>query len=199
MNRPTRRSLDLSIRPCRMDEFDMIHNIIGEAAEAYRGTIPADCWHDPYMSANALQTEIDDGVMFAGCEIDGALAGVMGIQSVRNVALIRHAYVTPDFQGHGVGSALIRSLRSQTSCPILVGTWAAAIWAIGFYKRHGFTLVPTEMMAPLLRTYWTVSDRQIETSVVLSAESLDASQARRLMSEALHTSKAQSPTCRRAT
>lgn len=146
--------------------------IINSAAEAYRGTIPVDCWHEPYMPAAELQSEIAAGITFVGCEVDGVVAGVMGIQPIRNVDLIRHAYVLPAYQGRGVGSALIAYLRAQTLRPILVGTWTAATWAIRFYERHGFHLVPEATKALLLRNYWTVSERQIEMSVVLSAPRL---------------------------
>ncbi|WP_217430887.1 GNAT family N-acetyltransferase [Sphingomonas bacterium] len=158
--------------------------IINAAAEAYRGVIPADCWHEPYMPAEELRSEIDAGIAFVGCEIDGELAGVTGIQAVRNVDLIRHAYVLPAYQGRGVGTALIAHLRERTNRQILVGTWTAATWAIGFYERHGFRLVPEATKAPLLRTYWTVSERQIETSVVLATPDLEHEGAARLMGAA---------------
>jgi GNAT superfamily N-acetyltransferase len=155
--------------------------IINAAAEVYRGAIPPDCWHEPYMPAAQLQAEIAAGIAFMGCEVDGALAGVMGIQPVRNVDLIRHAYVLPTNQGSGVGSALIAHLRAQTVRQILVGTWAAASWAIGFYERHGFRRVPEALEASLLRTYWTISERQIETSVVLAAPHVTSDSAGKLM------------------
>lgn len=158
--------------------------IINAAAEAYRGVIPQDCWHEPYMPADELRFEIEAGIAFMGCEIEGELAGVMGIQPVRNVDLIRHAYVFPAYQGRGVGSALIAHLRTRADRQILVGTWTAATWAIGFYERHGFQLVPEETKAPLLRTYWTISERQVETSVVLAAPHLDHEGAARLIIEA---------------
>ena len=137
------------------------------AAEAYRGVIPADRWHEPYMSAEELDAELAAGVAFWGYELDGELVGVMGIQSVGDVELIRHAYVSPGSQRHGVGSALLERLPRSPTRPLLVGTWAAADWAIGFYRRHGFELVSPERKAELLRAYWTIPDRQIETSVVL--------------------------------
>lgn len=161
-----------TIRPCRKDETGTMLAIINSAAEAYRGTIPADCWHEPYMPAAALKSEIAAGIIFVGYEADGVLAGVMGIQPVRNVDLIRHAYVLPTYQGRGVGSALIAYLRAQTLRPILVGTWAAATWAISFYERHGFHLVSEATTALLLKNYWTISARQIEASVVLAAPRL---------------------------
>ncbi len=137
------------------------------AAEAYRGVIPADRWHEPYMSAEELDAELAAGVAFWGYDLDGELVGVMGIQSVGDVELIRHAYVSPGSQRHGVGSALLGRLTRSPTRPLLVGTWAAADWAIGFYRRHGFELVSPERKAELLRAYWTIPERQIETSVVL--------------------------------
>lgn len=146
--------------------------IVNSAAEAYRGVIPPDRWHDPYMPAAELEGEIAAGVEFWGYETDGELVGVMGIQPVRDVDLIRHAYVWPAWQGRGVGSELLRHHTASTERPILVGTWAAAEWAIGFYRRHGFELVAPDRKAVLLREYWTIPDRQIETSVVLASPPL---------------------------
>lgn len=148
--------------------------IINAAAEAYRGVIPSDCWHEPYMSSAQLEREIEAGVAFSGYETGGELIGVMGIQQVRDVDLIRHAYVLPGNQGRGVGSSLLEHLRATTTRRILIGTWAAAEWAIRFYRRHGFELVSGQDKASLLRTYWTISDRQIETSVVLAHPPLRA-------------------------
>jgi len=156
------------IRPCRDDERRAILAIVNAAAEAYRGVIPADRWHEPYMSAEELDGEIAAGVAFWGYEEDGELVGVMGIQQVRDVDLIRHAYVTPGRQGGGVGGALLRHLRERAARPMLVGTWAAAEWAIRFYERHGFELVSPERKTELLRAYWSIPERQIETSVVLA-------------------------------
>jgi GNAT superfamily N-acetyltransferase len=157
-----------SIRPCRDRERAEIVAIVNAAAEAYRGVIPADRWHEPYMPSDELDAEIEAGVVFWGYEDDGALLGIMGIQPVRDVDLIRHAYVAPGRQRHGVGSALLERLARSTSRRILVGTWAAADWAIAFYRRHGFELVSPERKAELLRTYWTIPERQIDTSVVLA-------------------------------
>jgi GNAT superfamily N-acetyltransferase len=162
------------VRPCREDEIATVLAIVNAAAERYRGVIPPDRWHEPYMSADALRRDVEAGVAFWGCEVDGALVGVMGIQPVHDVDLIRHAYVRPDRQGCGVGSALIERLRRESGRPMLVGTWAAARWAIAFYERHGFALVPTARAAALLRRYWSVPARQIETSVVLASPPLDA-------------------------
>jgi GNAT superfamily N-acetyltransferase len=157
-----------SIRPCRDRDRAEIVAIVNAAAEAYRGVIPADRWHDPYMPSDALDAEIEAGVVFWGYEDDGVLLGIMGIQPVRDVDLIRHAYVAPGRQRHGVGSALLEQLTRSTGRRILVGTWAAADWAIAFYHRHGFELVSAERKAELLRRYWTIPERQIETSVVLA-------------------------------
>ncbi len=162
------QAANMAIRPCRPDEADAILEIVNAGAEAYRGVIPDDCWHEPYMSAGDLAREIASGVAFWGYEKDGELVGVMGVQPVRDVALIRHAYVRPAHQGSGVGGALLAQLKQQQACPILVGTWAAAAWAIGFYQRHGFELVAPDRTAETLRAYWTISDRQIETSVVMT-------------------------------
>ena len=155
------------IRRCGDDEREAILSIVNAAAEAYRGVIPADRWHEPYMSEGELDGEIAAGVEFWGCEVDGALLGIMGIQAVGDVDLIRHAYVSPGSQRHGVGSALLDHLMRSAERPVLVGTWAAAEWAIRFYRRHGFEPVSREQTAELLRTYWTIPERQIETSVVL--------------------------------
>jgi GNAT superfamily N-acetyltransferase len=156
------------IRHCGDDDRDTMLAIINAAAEAYRGVIPADRWHVPYMSSDELNGEMEAGVDFWGHVADGVLVGVMGIQSVRDVDLIRHAYVRPDSQGHGVGGALLRHLQRVSTRPMLVGTWAAAEWAIRFYRRHGFELVSPARESVLLKTYWNIPDRQIETSVVLA-------------------------------
>ncbi len=142
--------------------------IVNAAAEAYRGVIPEDRWHEPYMGARELDAEIAAGIVFWGYEADGALIGLMGIQPVGDVDLIRHAYVLPGSQGRGVGGALLAHLRDLTRGRILVGTWAAAEWAIRFYRRHGFELVSPERKTMLLETYWTIPERQIEASVVLA-------------------------------
>jgi GNAT superfamily N-acetyltransferase len=162
-----------SIRPCRDDERGAILAIVNVAAQAYRGVIPADRWHEPYMPLRELDNEIAAGVAFWGYEADSALVGIMGIQSVRDVDLIRHAYVSPDSQRHGVGSALLEHLAHRDTRRMLVGTWAAADWAIRFYRRHGFELVSPERKAALLKTYWTIPDRQIETSAVLANPPLE--------------------------
>jgi GNAT superfamily N-acetyltransferase len=155
------------IRPCAETDFPVIEAIINEAAQAYRGVIPADCWHDPYMPPSELRSEIAAGVDFSGWDESGVLAGVMGIQQVRDVTLIRHAYVRAVQQGRGIGGALLDFLAAQSTRPLLVGTWAAAQWAIRLYERHGFRLVSPEEKDKLLTIYWNISTRQKETSVVL--------------------------------
>ena len=142
--------------------------IINDAAVAYRGVIPPDRWREPYMPESELRAEIAAGVEFWGLDTDEGLIGLMGVQPVRDVDLIRHAYVRPDKQRYGVGAQLIEHLRRRSARRMLVGTWAAASWAISFYQRHGFELVPRAQTAALLRSYWTIPERQIETSVVLS-------------------------------
>jgi GNAT superfamily N-acetyltransferase len=165
-----------TIRPCRDDERAEILAIVNAAAEAYRGVIPADRWREPYMPAHELDAELAAGVVFWGYEADdGELLGIMGIQPVGEVDLIRHAYVRPGRQRRGVGAALLEQLTRDATRPILVGTWAAADLAIRFYRRHGFEPVPPEQIAPLLKRYWTIPDRQVETSVVLARPPLQAS------------------------
>jgi GNAT superfamily N-acetyltransferase len=162
-----------SIRPCRDDERDAILAIVNAAAEAYRGVIPADRWREPYMPRGELDGELAAGVVFWGYEEGGALLGVMGIQAVQDVELIRHAYVAPGSQRRGVGSALLEHLAGAATRRMLVGTWAAADWAIGFYRRHGFELVSPELKTALLKRYWDIPDRQVETSVVLASPPID--------------------------
>ncbi len=156
-----------TIRPCRDDERDAILAIVNAAAEAYRGVIPADRWHEPYMPADELDGEIAAGVVFWGYEDHGELVGIMGMQRVEDVDLIRHAYVVPDRQRGGVGAALLEHIAQPAGRRLLVGTWAAAEWAIGFYRRNGFELLPRGEGAALLRRYWTIPEPQVETSVVL--------------------------------
>ncbi|MGN6871281.1 MAG: GNAT family N-acetyltransferase [Solirubrobacteraceae bacterium] len=156
------------IRRCRDSEREAILAVINDAAEAYRGVIPPDRWHEPYFPLCELDEAIASGVAFWGCEIDGELAGVMGVQPVEDVELIRHAYVVPARQGFGIGGALLEHLMRRSTRQVLVGTWAAAEWAIRFYERHGFSLVAPSRTADLLRRYWSIPERQIETSVVLA-------------------------------
>ena len=155
------------LRPCGHADFEQIVTIVNDGAQAYKGIIPADCWTEPYMPAEKLQHEIDHGVMFWGWEEDGTLAGVMGLQPVQDVTLIRHAYVRTGSQRRGIGGRLLAHLQRMTSLPVLVGTWADASWAIHLYQRFGFELTGKEEKERLLRKYWNIPERQIETSVVL--------------------------------
>ena len=155
------------IRKCTEADFLAIYNIINSAAQAYKGIIPEDRWHEPYMSREELAHEIADGVLFWGLEREQRLMGVMGMQYKGEVDLIRHAYVRPENQKQGVGTELLRFLESKTERPILIGTWAAATWAITFYQRNGYRLIPEAEKNRLLRRYWTVPERQMESSVVL--------------------------------
>jgi len=156
------------IRRCESRDFEMIYAIINDAARAYKGIIPADRWKEPYMSRDELRREMNEGVVFWGYEEQGELVGVMGIQQVQDVTLIRHAYVRTSKRNHGIGGKLLSSLRDQTTRPILVGTWADAVWAVRFYEKHGFRLVSPEEKDRLLSKYWSIPERQIETSVVLA-------------------------------
>jgi N-acetylglutamate synthase-like GNAT family acetyltransferase len=156
------------IRQPRQADFPAVLAIINDAAQAYRGVIPADRWHEPYMPAEQLASEMADGVSFWLAENDAHPLGVMGLQEKGEVALVRHAYVAPSMQRTGVGTTLLRHMASLTRKPILVGTWAAASWAIEFYRRHEFTVVPDREKDLLLRRYWSIPARQVETSVVLA-------------------------------
>ena len=156
------------IRQCELGEFEKICEVINDAASAYRGVIAPDCWKEPYMSREELRHEIDAGVMFWGFYEGTELVGVMGLQHVGDVALIRHAYVRTAHQGRGIGRGLLGHLRMHTGLPMLVGTWKAATWAIQFYQKHGFRLVQPALKEQLLRQFWSVPQRQIEESVVLA-------------------------------
>ena len=159
------------VRACGRADFDAIYEVINDGASAYFGVIPSDRWHEPYMPRQELQRELAAGVVFSGAFDEAErLLGVMGLQDVKDVALIRHAYTRTSAQGRGIGSALLQHLVAQTNRPILIGTWTAAAWAIRFYERHGFRVVDDAEKNRLLRTYWTVPDRQIEESVVLVQE-----------------------------
>ena len=159
------------IRKCDDSDFEKIYEIINEAAEVYKGIIPADRWKEPYMPKEELRHEIDADVQFWGYEEGDELLGVMGIQDVLDVTLIRHAYVRTAEQNKGVGGKLLSHLRTLTSRPILLGTWADATWAIRFYQKHGFRLVTPKEKDRLLKKYWSLPERQIETSMVLVEES----------------------------
>ena len=156
------------IRKSRKEDLEAILAVINDAAQAYKGVIPADRWHEPYMPAEELTKEVADGVVFWIAEDDGRLVGVMGIQDKGEVALVRHAYVATMLQRKGVGSSLLRHVEGLVNKPVLIGTWADASWAIEFYRRDGFTVVPNEEKDRLLRKYWSIPVRQIETSVVLA-------------------------------
>ena len=156
------------IRPCKQADLAQIHTVINAAATAYRGVIPADCYHDPYMPIEELEREARR-ITFCGWEDNGRLSGVIGYEPIRDVTLVRHAYVRPHCQRSGIGAALLRHVVELTTTPrLLVGTWADARWAIRFYEKHGFRLLPDG--DALLRTYWDIPDRQIQTSVVLGRE-----------------------------
>lgn len=160
-------SPDPAIRPCTAGDFDVILEIVNDAATAYAGVIPADRYRVPYMPAVELRGEIAAGVRFWGWYGADGLDGVMGSQDVDDVTLIRHAYVRPERQGQGVGGRLLGHLIGLPHRPLLVGTWADASWAVRFYERHGFRLVTHAEKERLLRRYWTIPERQVETSVVL--------------------------------
>ena len=156
------------IQPCAPDDFEAIYEIINDAAQAYRKVIPSDRWNEPYMPREELREEIETGVVFWGYREKGQLLGVMGLQPVRDVTLIRHSYVRAARRSQGIGGKLLSQLKVQTDRPLLVGTWAAAVWAIRFYEKHGFRLVSPEDKKRLLKKYWSIPDRQVETSVVLA-------------------------------
>ncbi|MDD4940519.1 MAG: GNAT family N-acetyltransferase [Candidatus Omnitrophica bacterium] len=157
----------MAVRQCADNDFGVIFEIINDAAQAYRGRIPADRWKDPYMSEDELRHEIAEGVRFWAYEKGGVVLGIMGIQDVRDVTLIRHAYVRTASRNKGIGSNLLRFLMAQTERPVLIGTWKDAAWAIRFYEKHGFRCVSEQEKNRLLRDYWSIPERQIETSVVL--------------------------------
>jgi GNAT superfamily N-acetyltransferase len=155
------------IRRCENRDFEAIWDIINDGAQAYKGVIPADCWTEPYMSRDELRHELEDGVVFWGLDEAGVLVGVMGIQPVIDVTLIRHAYVRSSSQKQGIGGQLLSHLLGMASRPVLIGTWTDAVWAIRFYEKYGFELVGPSEKDRLLKEYWSIPKRQIETSVVL--------------------------------
>jgi GNAT superfamily N-acetyltransferase len=156
------------IRLCQPNETERLYFIINEAARAYEGVIPSDCYHQPYMSMDELKREMKH-MTFLGWEVNGELVGVMGLEPIKDVTLIRHAYILPRWQQQGIGSRLLNHLKTLvTTSRLLVGTWADAYWAIDFYQKHGFTLLPNK--DELLKTYWDIPQRQIKTSVVLGME-----------------------------
>ncbi len=156
------------IRHCNESDFETIYEIINDAAKAYQGVIPKHSWHEPYMSKNELSREIQDGIVFGGAEQDGQLSGVMGLQDKRDVTLIRHTYVRTKVRNQGIGTNLLRHLEQVTEKPILIGTWANATWAISFYQKNEYKLVSEAETVLLLKKHWTITDLQIETSVVLA-------------------------------
>jgi N-acetylglutamate synthase-like GNAT family acetyltransferase len=163
------------IRKCADEDFEEIFNIINDAAIAYKGVIPAARWHKQYMTKEELKAQISDGVRFS-CYVDNnEIIGVMGIQDKTDVELIRHAYVRTKQRNKGIGTLLLRELIKDSTKPILIGTWKAATWAISFYEKHGFCLVDEEEKNRLLKKYWAIPDRQVETSVVLVDEKYNKS------------------------
>ncbi len=158
----------MQIRPSFATDFEAILEIINDAAQAYRGVIPSDCWHEPYMSAAELTKEIACGVNFWVVEDEGRPLSVMGIQDKEDVALVRHAYTVTVSQRKGAATMLLRHVATLTGKPLLIGTWADASWAIDFYKRNGFEVVSDHDKNLLLGEYWAVPTRQVETSIVLA-------------------------------
>ena len=156
------------IRVCGKIDVAVICTIINDSAQAYRGVIPADRWHEPYMPLDELKREIAAGVEFLGYQEDTGLVGVMGTQLVKDVMLIRHAYVRMTRRREGIGSALLTACLERSEAPVLIGTWAAATWAIDFYRKHGFSVIDGEKKYRVLDIYWSIPERQIETSVVLA-------------------------------
>lgn len=161
---------------CEEKDFKDIYDIINDAAIAYKGIIPADRWHDPYVTEHELQKQIDEGVEFWSYSEHEVIMGIMGIQFKDNITLIRHAYVRTAHRNKGIGGKLIQYLYSISSTPVLIGTWEDANWAIDFYLKHGFRLLAKEEISTLLRKYWNISERQIETSVVLASKDWNRSQ-----------------------
>ncbi|MFL5312928.1 MAG: GNAT family N-acetyltransferase [Myxococcales bacterium] len=157
-----------TIRPCGPADLRALFSIVNDAAQAYQGIIPADCWHEPYMRLDELEQGIRDGIVFWGYEAGGELVGLMGIQDRGEVSLIRHAYVRTAHRRKGIGEELLRRLEGMTGKAILIGTWSAASWAIRFYEKNGYRILSRPETERLLRKYWSIPERQIETSVVLA-------------------------------
>ena len=156
------------IKQCQLQDIESIYSVINDAARAYREVIPPDCYHKPYMPIDELSREMQQ-MSFFGWQYEKQLIGVMGFQRVKDVTLIRHAYVVTSRQRQGIGSRLLDYVRELTETRrLLVGTWAGAGWAIEFYQKHGFHLLSDG--GKLLRAYWCIPDRQIEVSVVLGLE-----------------------------
>ena len=158
------------IEQCSPADREEIYSIINDAARAYQGVIPADRWHEPYMPMEELKKQVDEGVEFWGYREEGKLVGVMGIQDRGDVTLIRHAYVRTSHRNKGIGRKLLGHLTTLTTKPVLIGTWADAVWAVEFYKKYGFRLIVGEEKNRLLKKYWSIPERQVETSVVLADE-----------------------------
>jgi len=156
------------MRPCGPEDFEDIYATINDGAQVYKGVIPADRWHEPYMSHQELSDELQNNVLFWGIERDGRIAAVMGIQDKNDVALIRHAYVQNVLRRQGLGSRLLKHLEAKSSKPILIGTWADARWAVSFYQKHGYSILNKKNTVHLLRKYWSIPQRQVDTSVVLA-------------------------------
>jgi N-acetylglutamate synthase-like GNAT family acetyltransferase len=162
-------NIKIQIRACAAADVPVIFEIINDSAQAYKGVIPQDAWHEPYMPLAKLEAEMGNGVRFYGYELAGRLLGVMGIQDVKDVTLIRHAYVRTECRAQGIGRALLEYVARLTERPVLIGAWKAATWAIGFYRKNGFELVSEDQKNRLLKIYWTVPERQIQESVVLAS------------------------------
>ena len=160
---------DMMLERCTANDFEDIYEIINDAASAYRGVIPADRWHEPYMPRDELKAQIEQGVEFWCYKENESILGVMGIQDKGGVTLIRHAYVRTTLRNRGIGGKLLANLVELTSKPVLIGTWAEARWAIAFYQKHRFRLLSREEKNKLLVKYWTIPQRQVETSVVLAS------------------------------
>jgi len=162
------RALAGSVRDCTVSDLDQMYRIVNSAAKAYEGVIPADRYREPYMPVEELRREMKR-MTFFGWEEGEGLVGVMGLEAVKGVSLVRHAYVLPASQKRGIGARLLQHAKEVFAGErLLVGTWADAYWAVDFYKKHGFRLCPDK--DSLLKKYWNVPARQIETSVVLEFE-----------------------------
>jgi N-acetylglutamate synthase-like GNAT family acetyltransferase len=166
------------IKKVESNQSQQLYETINDGAQVYQGVIPADCWQEPYMPQAELQRELAGGVVFWGLERNGRLLGAMGRQDRGEVFLIRHAHVLRVCQQQGIGSQLLAFLLSGLDKPTLVGTWAAAWWAVQFYQKHGFQMVTSAEKDRLLRTYWNISERQVETSVVLADERWSSAKVR---------------------
>jgi N-acetylglutamate synthase-like GNAT family acetyltransferase len=156
-----------NIRRTAANDIPAMYEIINDASSAYKGHIPDDCWHEPYMSMDELKKQIAEGIEFYCYVADSEILGVMGIQKRGEVCLIRHAYVKTKNRKGGIGTKLLRFLYTLTDAPVLIGTWKAAVWAIDFYRKNGFTLVNESEKDVLLARFWSVPPRQVESSVVL--------------------------------